>query len=338
MPTQAGRDIVSTQVPSPIEARSPSLPEPRSMAVRMALKLIEDGDAEVGRSALPDLASYETTAPGRAMICRSRAGSLYELAADEDERRGENKDAATIERISTLCEAAGAIGWSASGAMPKMAVAALQPRKESACAMLPSVGWCRGAARARARSFGGRLPEIGEGLARLYELLVLHVLETWACWRRSRTAEVSPCGFFQRLVPGGARKVAALKTLGDAWVELHQLDRARTAYERALAAAADDAGDSIGRAATPSSWAIVASNTMLKMLARIPRKPCRSPESTRAGVSRPLPMKSPESFRRAGTNRFGLGKLTKRLRRPSLPRRPSRGGEGNRGTRRCAHR
>ncbi|WP_437716809.1 hypothetical protein WMF45_10595 [Sorangium sp. So ce448] len=243
VPTQAGREMVSTQVSSPIEARPSSLPEPRSMAVRTALKLIEDGDAESSARLLLRSRQQRDDSAWSNDDLHIAGLTLYELATVENERRGENRDAATIERISVLYETAG--DWlERSGAAPEMVVMAFVSAG-FACATVER--W-DGAATLFER--GRRLAAVAGdwvGLAVCMSRLSHLKLWTGRVQEAIEDAEES-VRLFHRL---GLRSEegSALRALGDARVKIHQLDQARAAYERALAAV-DDAGDPIGRAVT----------------------------------------------------------------------------------------
>ncbi|WP_437899039.1 tetratricopeptide repeat protein [Sorangium sp. So ce124] len=242
-PTQAGRDIVSTQVPSLIEARSPSLPEPQSMAVRMALKLIEDGDAESGARLLLRARQQRDDSAWSNDDLQVAGLTLYGVAADEDERRGENRDAATIERISALYETAG--DWlERSGAMPKMGVTALFSAG-LACATLHR--W-DGASALFER--GRRLAAAAgdwEGLAVCMSRL--SHLKLWAGRAQEAIEDAEESVRLFHRLDLRSEEGFALRALGDARIQIHELEQARAAYERALAAV-NDAGDAIGRAVT----------------------------------------------------------------------------------------
>ncbi|WP_437726720.1 tetratricopeptide repeat protein [Sorangium sp. So ce861] len=244
VPTQAaGRDMVSTQVPSPFEAPSPTLPEPQAMTVRMALKLTEDGDAESGARLLLRARQQRDDGAWSNDDLYVAGLVLYELAMDENERRGESRDAATLERITALFDAANE--WlERSGVAPEEAVKAV---------------FGAGTARAMLYQWDGAavLFERGRKLAAAAGdwkglAFCMHRLSEMKLWT-GRTQEAiedaeESVRIFHRLGMQSDEGYG-LKTLGDASVQIHQVDQARTAYERALAAF-DDAEDPIGRAAT----------------------------------------------------------------------------------------
>ncbi|WP_437592100.1 tetratricopeptide repeat protein [Sorangium sp. So ce1000] len=243
VPTQAGRDIVSTQVPSPVEARSPGLPEPHAMTVRTALKLVEDGDAESGARLLLRSRQQRDDSAWSNDDLHAAGLTLYRLAINENRRCGQNIDPATIERIAALYDAASE--WlERSSAAPEVVVMSL-------------VG--AGIARATLDQWdaaealferGRKLADAADdwkGLAFCMKGLSQMKLLTGRAQEAIEDAEAF-VRLFQRL---GMRSEegSGLTTIGDAMVQLDQLDQARAAYERALAAF-DDVGDPIGRADT----------------------------------------------------------------------------------------
>ncbi|XXX79893.1 tetratricopeptide repeat protein [Sorangium sp. So ce134] len=243
VPTQAGRDIVATQVPSPVEARSPSLPEPHAMAVRTALKLVEDGDAESGARLLLRSRQQRDDSVWSNDDLHVAGLVLYELAMDENERLGENRDAATIERLSTLYDAA--VEWlERSGAATEVVVAALFGAGAVRATLhqwdAAAVQFERGRKLAAAAGYW-------KGLAFCMKHLSQMKLWTGRAQEAIEDAEES-VRLFQRLGMRG-EEGSGLATIGDARVQLDQLDQARAAYERALAAF-EDAGDPNERAGT----------------------------------------------------------------------------------------
>ncbi|AGP35115.1 hypothetical protein BE04_43965 [Sorangium cellulosum] len=243
VPTQAGRDIVSTEVPSAVEARSPSLPEPDAMAVRAALKLIEDGDAESGARLLLRSRQQRDDSAWSNDDLHVAGLTLYRLAINENRRRGENVDPAAIARIAALYEAASE--WlDRSGAAPKLAMAALLGAGLTRAILRQ---W--GAAAAlleRGRQLATAAGDL-RGLAFCMKRLSQMKLWTGRAQEAIEDAEES-VRLFRRI---GVRSEEGwgLKMLGDARVQIHQLEQARTAYERALGVF-EAAGEPIGRAAT----------------------------------------------------------------------------------------
>ncbi|WP_437613075.1 tetratricopeptide repeat protein [Sorangium sp. So ce834] len=243
VPTQAGRDIVSTEVPSAVEARSPSLPEPDAMAVRAALKLVEDGDAESGARLLLRSRQQRDDSAWSNDDLHVAGLTLYRLATNENRRRGENIDPAAIARIAALYEAASE--WlERSGAAPEEVVTSLFGAGIARAALEQ---W--DAAEAlfeRGRTLAAAADD-WKWLAFCTKRLSQMKLWTGRVPEALEDAEES-VRLFQRL---GMRSEEGygLTTIGDARVQLDQLDQARTAYERALAAF-DDVVDPIGRAST----------------------------------------------------------------------------------------
>ncbi|KYF84988.1 hypothetical protein BE20_23260 [Sorangium cellulosum] len=242
-PIQVGREIVSTQLPSPVEARSPSLPEPHAMAVRTALKLVEDGDAESGARLLLRSRQQRDDSAWSNDDLHVAGMTLYKLAINENRRRGEIMDPTTIERIAALYDAASE--WlERSGAAPEAAVMSLFGAGIARAALDQ---W--DAAEAlfeRGRKLAAAADD-WKGLAFCMDRLSQMKLWTGRAHEAMEDAEES-VRLFQRL---GMRSEegSGWTTIGDARVQLDQLEEARAAYERALAAF-DDAGDRVERAAT----------------------------------------------------------------------------------------
>ncbi|WP_159396840.1 tetratricopeptide repeat protein [Sorangium cellulosum] len=240
---QAGADTPSTQVPSPMENHPTSLPEPQAVVVRQARELIRSGDPEAGtRVLLRSLQQREDSAWTSDDL--AVAGLLmHNLATAREDRRVERMDAATLERTAALYDAASE--WlERSGAAPKAAVMALVGAG-AARTMLHR--WSDAAALfERGRKLAAAADD-RRGLAVCLNGLAQAKLRMGRAREAIEDAEES-VRLFHRL---GMRSFEGpgLKTIGDARGQLRELDKAREAYEQALAAA-DDARDPLGKAAT----------------------------------------------------------------------------------------
>ncbi|WP_437946159.1 tetratricopeptide repeat protein [Sorangium sp. So ce296] len=240
---QMDADTMPTQVLSPIEEHPTGLPEPQAVVVRQAKELIEGGDPDAGaRVLLRSLQQREDSAWTSDDLLI--AGLLMSnLAAAHAVRSAERTDAAALERTAALYDAASE--WlERSGAATKAAVMALAG---AGAARMTLHRWSDAAAlfeRGRKVAAGA---DDREGLAFCLNGLAQVKLRMARAREAIEDAEES-VRIFHRL---GTRRLEAsgLKTIGDARVQLGELDQAREAYEQALAVV-DDAGLPLGKVAT----------------------------------------------------------------------------------------